>query len=460
MVNDMENTIAAISTPKGSGGIGIIRVSGKDALSVADKIFKVKSEKNKPISDMKGYTACYGFVYDGDVCVDEAVALVYRAPHSYTGEDVVEISCHGGLYVTQRVLRAALNAGACTAQAGEFTKRAFLNGKMDLTQAQAVMDIISAKSESAVRSALSVRRGSLRKELDSVKNDIADITAHLDAWADYPDEDVPEVTSDKLIGSISSALSKLNKLISSYDCGKAVKEGIETAIVGKPNVGKSTLMNLLAGCERSIVTDIPGTTRDVVRETIVVGNVTLLLSDTAGIRNTDDPVEKLGVEKAKSNIDDCGLVIAVFDASKSLDENDMEMLSLIKDRPCIAVINKTDIKIDVDVEYISQYTSNIVYTSVSNGEGLEELTQAVEKVTGAEEFDDTSAVLSTERQRLCAAHSADSLSQALTAVQDGVTYDAVTVLLEDALLSILELTGESVIDVVVDKVFENFCVGK
>ncbi len=460
MVNNMDNTIAAVSTPQGAGGIGVVRISGKEALNIADKIFKAKSEKSKRISDMKGYTACYGYVYDGDMCVDEAVALVFRAPHSYTGEDVVEISCHGGMYVTQRVLRAALNAGAELAQAGEFTKRAFLNGKMDLTQAQSVMDIISAKSESAMRSALSVRQGSLRKELDSVKNDIADITAHLDAWADYPDEDVPEVTPRELIASVTAALNKLNKLISGYDAGRAVKEGIDTIIIGKPNVGKSTLMNLLAGCERSIVTDIPGTTRDIVRETVVVGNVTLLLSDTAGLRNTDDPVEKLGVEKAKNNIDTCGLIIAMFDASDKLDENDIEMLSLIKNRPCIAVINKTDLSTSIDAEFIKKYTENVVYTAASRGEGLETLTAAVEKVTGAAEFDENSAVLSTERQRVCAVRAANALSEALAAVKDGVTLDAVTVLLEDALLSILELTGESVIDVVVDKVFENFCVGK
>ncbi|MBQ3970481.1 MAG: tRNA uridine-5-carboxymethylaminomethyl(34) synthesis GTPase MnmE, partial [Clostridia bacterium] len=392
--------------------------------------------------------------------IDEAVATVFLSPHSYTGEDVVELSCHGGSYITNKVLTTVLNNGAVLAQAGEFTKRAFLNGKIDLTQSEAVMDIISAKGRAAARSALSIKDGRLRSEIDEVKNILVENAAHLSAWADYPEEDIPEVSGRNLLESISSAEEKLQKLLKGYEIGRAIKEGVDTLIIGKPNVGKSTLMNLLSGCEKSIVTNIPGTTRDIIQETVVLGSAVLLLSDTAGLRDTDNPIEKIGVDLAKKRLKSCGLVLAVFDASMPLDENDHEMIELLGDVPSIAVINKSDLETVVDIEYIKRKVDNIVFVSAANGDGLEELTNAVGELLGTAQFDENAAVISTQRQRECAVAALESMKEAVQALEIGMTLDAVTVLLEEAIQSLLELTGERATEVVVHNVFSKFCVGK
>ena len=452
------NTVAAISTAQGEGGIGVIRISGDDAVAIADKVFK--NINNKSLCDMKGYTAAFGKIVENDEEIDEAVALVFKAPHSYTGEDVVELSCHGGVYITKRVLRAVINAGATPAQAGEFTKRAFLNGKIDLTEAEAVIDIISAKSRGAARAALYVKDGALRKKIDGVKNDLLTQAAHLSAWADYPEEDIAEVSIDEILTSCDNAIKILSDLLASYDCGQAVKQGIDTVIAGKPNVGKSTLMNLLSGYEKSIVTDIPGTTRDVVEDTVIVGDVILKLSDTAGLRNTDDTVEKIGVDRAKKRLEQCGLLLAVFDNSRQLDDNDIELLESAKDMPCIAIINKSDLEQKVDEDYIKSKINKVVYISAANGDGKSELTAAVEEIAGTASFNPSEGILSNERQRLAVSNALVSVKEAKTAVEIGMTFDAITVSLEDAISHLLELTGERTSDEVVDRVFHNFCVGK
>ena len=454
----MEKTIAAVSTPPGTGGISVIRISGDDAVQIADKVFVYK--KRKKLAQLKGYSAAYGKVYDNGELLDEAVATVFLAPHSYTGENVVELSCHGGMYITSQVLRAVLDKGAVIAEAGEFTKRAFLNGKIDLTESEAVMDIISAKGRAAARSAIGIKEGRLRREIDDVKISLVDSAAHLSAWADYPEEDIPEVSEETLGENINNALNKLNSLIRGYDIGKSVKEGIDTLIIGKPNVGKSTLMNFLSGSEKSIVTDIPGTTRDIIEETVVLGNVVLLLSDTAGLRDTDNPIEKIGVERAKKRVQSCGLVLAVFDASRNLDDDDYSMLELLGDVPSVAVINKSDLSSVIDVDYIKTKVNEVVFISAVKGDGIDNLISAVEKITGAAEFDENTAVLSTERQRECTIRAKQALEEALSALNGGFTLDAVTVSLEDAIQALLELTGERVGEVVVHGVFSKFCVGK
>ena len=451
-------TIAAISTAQGEGGIGVIRVSGDGAIEIADKVFK--NINNKKLCDMKGYTAAFGsIIFEGEK-LDEAVALVFRAPHSYTGEDVVELSCHGGMYITKQVLRAVLQAGAVPAQAGEFTKRAFLNGKVDLTEAEAVIDIISAKSRSAARSAICVKEGALRKKITAVKDELLSLTAHLSAWADYPEEDIAEVSEEDILVTCEKAEITLKRLLDTYDSGQAVKQGIDTVIAGRPNVGKSTLMNLLSGTEKSIVTDIPGTTRDVVEDTVLVGDVILRLSDTAGLRNTDDAVEKIGVDRARKKLSQCGLLLAVFDNSRELDSDDLELIEMSKEVPTVAIINKTDLEAKLDVNKIKSNISNIIYVSAANGEGREDIIKAVEKIAGTGNLNPSEGILSNERQRNNVYNALSSVREAKAAVESGMTFDAVTVSLEDAISELLEMTGEKTSDEVIDRVFHNFCVGK
>ncbi len=454
----MEKTIAAISTANGVGGMGVIRISGEKAGQTAEKVFR--SVSGKKVTEMKGYTASFGKIYDGDELIDEAVVLVFRAPHSYTGEDVVEISCHGGLYITKRVLRAVLKNGAEPAQPGEFTKRAFLNGKMGLTEAEAVMDIISARGSQSAKAALSCMEGTLRKRIDSVRDILVNAAAHLSAWADYPEEDIPEVNENNLTDSLEQCKRELLDLLKGYDAGKIMREGVDTVIAGRPNVGKSTLMNLLSGCERSIVTNVPGTTRDIVEETVILGEIPLNLSDTAGIRTTEDIVEKIGVQKAKDRVQKAGLVLAVFDSSKPLSEDDKQLIDLIAEAPSIAVINKTDLVQQLDTDYIKQRISHVVLISALKGSGAQELEQAVAEIIGTSQLDASQGILATERQRAAAEKSLQSVEEAIATIRTGITLDAVTVIIEDAINSLLELTGERTTEAVTDQVFHHFCVGK
>lgn len=454
----MDKTIAAVSTPNGAGGMGVIRISGEDALAVAQRVFVSVSGKN--ITEMKGYTASFGKVVDDTEIIDEAVALVFRAPHSYTGEDVVEISCHGGQYVTKKVLRTILAHGAEPAGAGEFTKRAFLNGKLGLTEAEAVMDIISANGEQAARAALGVKEGRLRKRIDSVRERLVAQAAHLSAWADYPEDEIPEVDENELRDELEICIGELSKLLNDYDAGRTIREGVDTVIAGKPNVGKSTLMNLLSGCERSIVTNIPGTTRDIIEETVMLGDVPLRLSDTAGIRSTDDPVESIGVQRARDRLLSAGLVFAVFDSSVPLDDDDRELIDLLTGAPAVAVINKTDLEGRIDDGFIRDKIPHIVYISAKTGNGYDELERQVSEIVGTVGLDASQGILANERQKLDAQKALDSLNEAVSALDCGITLDAVTVIIEDAINSLLELTGERAHEAVVDKVFSRFCVGK
>lgn len=453
-----QKTIAAIATAQGTGGIGVIRISGGNALAVAERVFRPAG--GKKINEMDGYTAAYGSVYEGDEKLDDAILLVFRAPHSYTGEDVAEISCHGGIYVTKSVLRAVFSAGASPAGPGEFTQRAFLNGKLGLTEAEAVMDIIGAKGKNAARAALSCREGALSRKIDQLCEKLTETAAHLSAWADYPEEDIPQVSGEMLSQNLNEVRVPLEKLLKGYDAGKAACEGVETLIAGKPNVGKSTLMNLLAGCERSIVTDIPGTTRDLIEETVALGNVMLRLSDTAGLRNTDNPVEKIGVERAKQKLKSCGLVLAVFDNSSPLSDEDKEMLNLLAETPAIAVINKTDLDGRLDAEFIKNHVDEVVSISAAHAQGLEKLVEAVEKVTGTQEFDPSQGILATERQRTAVSDALKAVEEAIFALQSGITLDAVTVSIEEAVGTLLELTGKRASEEIVHQVFSRFCVGK
>lgn len=452
------STIAAISTAQGQGGIGVIRVSGGQAFTIVDKIFK--SVSGKKIMDIKGYTALFGHIYNNEEVLDEAVVLKYVAPKSFTGENVVEISCHGGMYITKEVLNAVIMAGASLAEPGEFTKRAYLNGKMDLTEAESVMDIISAKSKSAARAALFVKDGALFKKSQQVKQLLLDKAAHLSAWADYPEEDIPEVSEDSIMEAIEESISILEKLLSTYDMGQVVKEGIDTVIAGRPNAGKSTLMNLLVGREKSIVTNIAGTTRDVVEDTVLVGNVMLKLSDTAGIRDTDNEIEKIGVQKTFDKINGAGLVIALFDNNEELNSEDIDLINKIKDMPCIAVINKIDLEDKVDKKYITDNIDNVVYISAKQQDNIDELKNMIEKIAGTEDFDPSAGIIANERQRNAIRKAVNSLYEAKESLAMGMTMDAITVSLQETIDYLLELTGEKAGEEIVDSVFHNFCVGK
>lgn len=452
------STIAAISTAQGQGGIGVIRVSGEDSFTIVDKIFK--SVSGKKIMDIKGYTALFGHIYNNEEVLDEAVVLKYVAPKSFTGENVVEISCHGGMYITKEVLNAVIMSGASLAEPGEFTKRAYLNGKMDLTEAESVMDIISAKSKSAARAALFVKDGALFKKSQQVKQLLLDKAAHLSAWADYPEEDIPEVTEDSIMEAIEESISILEKLLSTYDMGQVVKEGIETVIAGRPNAGKSTLMNLLVGREKSIVTNIAGTTRDVVEDTVLVGNVMLKLSDTAGIRDTDNEIEKIGVQKTFDKINGAGIVIALFDNNEELNSEDIDLINKIKDMPCIAVINKIDLEDKVDKKYITDNIENVVYISAKQQDNIDELKNMIEKIAGTEDFDPSAGIVANERQRNAIRNAVNSLYEAKESLAMGMTMDAITVSLQETIDYLLELTGEKAGEEIVDSVFHNFCVGK
>ncbi len=452
------STIAAIATPNASGGIGVIRISGDDAIAVADKVFQ--SVSGRKLCDIKGYTALFGHIYENGSAIDECVALVFRAPKSYTGEDVVELSCHGGLFVTQKVLRTVLANGSVPAEAGEFTKRAFLNGKIDLAQAESVMNIISAHGQQALNAAANTLDGKLSEKIAGIAASLTNVAAGIAVWTDDPDEDVPQAHEENVYEVVKNALNELTKLIKNFDSGKAVTQGVPTAICGHPNVGKSTLMNQLAGYDKSIVTDIAGTTRDVVEETVRLGDIVLHLADTAGIHESDDIVESIGIDRTMKKLDSASLVLAVFDSSQPLDNNDIELLTKCKGRKAVAIINKTDLGIKTDIEKIKEFIADTVFISAAKGDGIEDLKEVIEKLLGTAEFDTSAGILANERQYACCTAAAESLREALSGLEIGVTLDAVNVSIDYATEKLLELTGEKAREAVVNEVFSKFCVGK
>lgn len=452
------SAIAAISTPLGTGGVGIIRISGKNATEIADRIFV--SVNGKKLSSSKGYRAYFGRIFDGETAVDEVVCLVFRAPHSYTGEDVVEINCHGGVVLLKKILRLVLQNGAQAAAPGEFTKRAFLNGKLDLSEAESVMTLISAQGEQGANAAFNQLEGSLSRKIEKINSSLLSLAAHIAAWVDYPDDEIEELGNNELYSTMHNAHLELCALLSNFDSGMAVTNGVEAAIVGKPNVGKSTLMNLLTGYDRSIVTEIEGTTRDVVEETVNLNGCILRISDTAGMRETGDIVEKLGVERSKKKLERAAIVFAVFDLSKPLSDDDKELIDECKDKNVIPIVNKTDLEPRLDVDYIKNKLGSPLFISAKSGDGYNELCDRVAELMGTKNFDTTSAMLVNERQRICCQKASDALKDALEALNLGLTPDAIGVCIDDAIAALLELTGQKASEAVVDEVFKQFCVGK
>lgn len=452
-----EKTVAAISSPMGVGGIGVIRISGEEAINIADRCFRAFS--GRKLTSLKGYTAAYGEITEENgVCIDDGVALVFRAPKSYTGENVVEISVHGGTEVLKQSLRRVLACGASPAAGGEFTKRAFLNGKMDLSKAESIMEIISAKNCAALKISQGAKGGNIDRAVNEICEDLLSLAASVSYYADYPDEENEGVNPENFKTLLLSAEEKLNRLLSTYDSGKAVREGIDCAIVGKPNVGKSTLMNLLSGSERSIVTDVAGTTRDVIETTVNLGEITLNLADTAGIHQTDDTVEKVGVDRAVTKLENSGVILALFDTSKPLDNDDKNLLKQIKDKRAVVIINKCDLETKLDTSVFADF--NTVYISAKSGEGKDALLEEIIKVCRISHLSESDTVLISERQYDCVRRSLCSVTSAKDALLSGVTVDAVGVCIDDALSALLELTGKRVTNEVTDEIFRKFCVGK
>ncbi|MBQ6544005.1 MAG: tRNA uridine-5-carboxymethylaminomethyl(34) synthesis GTPase MnmE [Clostridia bacterium] len=452
------STVAAVSTPNAPGGIGIIRISGPEALEIADRVFV--SVNGKKLAGSKGYRAYYGEIVFSGEKIDEAVCLVYRAPHSYTGEDTAEINCHGGLYVTKQVLRAVIESGALPAGPGEFTKRAFLNGKKDLASAESVMALIGASGKQAAAAALNTLEGNLSAEIKKCCDEITGVCASLTAWVDYPDEDIEELGEDRIAAVFEDVKSRLDEIVKRYDSGRAITEGADTVIAGKPNVGKSAVMNLLSGYSRSIVTDIAGTTRDVVEEKAVIGDIILKIADTAGIRETDNPVENIGVGLARKRLERAELVLAVFDGSSGLTAEDSDIIVDCAGKCAVAVLNKSDLPLKADKRVLEEHFDRVVELSALTGDGYDELKNAIADKLMTGDFDPSAACLTGERQRACCVKAAEHLSDGLEALRSGMTLDAVNVCADCAVDALLELTGEKATSAVVDEVFSRFCVGK
>ena len=452
------STICAIATPPAAGGISVIRISGENAAEIAARVFRPVSGKSA--AELPGYRAAYGKIYDNGELLDDGVLLMYRAPHSYTGEDTAEISCHGGIYVTRRVLSACVKAGAQPAAPGEFTKRALLNGKMSLTQAEAVADIISAQGGQFLSCANGQREGALYRRMEDCADRIMDISAQISAWIDYPEDDTPVVTQQWLTDRLSAVRDMFRELLSGYDTGRMLREGISCAIVGKPNAGKSTLMNSLAGQQRSIVSDIAGTTRDIVEETVSLGDIVLRIADCAGIRETDDPVEKIGVDIMLKRLESADIILAVFDGSRELSEEDRRLIGLISGRNAVAVVNKSDLPQKLDISEIERALGAPVVISAKQDGAAEALSGAISDRLDLSRLDPDAGFLANERQRDCVIRAADSVEQALGAAAMGVTPDAVGVMLEQALDAVYELSGKRAGEEVIDEVFRRFCVGK
>ena len=455
-----DDTIAAISTPAGKGGISVIRISGRDAVEIADRIFY--NEYGKSLLNAATHTVTHGFIKnsDGNI-IDEVLATVMLAPRTYTRENVVEISCHGGLISTREILSAVLMAGARLAQAGEFTKRAFLNGRMNLCEAEAVIDIINASSSEAHSVSVHQLRGSLSKKIAEIRESLLSLTAHLQVLIDFADEDLEPLTDGEFLQGLRDCSKKTAELLSTAEKGRIIREGITTVIAGKPNVGKSSLLNLLCGDDRAIVTDIAGTTRDTVEESVSLGGVTLCLTDTAGIRDTSDTIEKIGVEKSRKALDDCELVIFMTDASKPLSEEDTDVMEYIKGKKVIVLLNKSENGISCDKEAFKTVSDRIIEFSVKERKGTEELETAVSDMFGLGEIsvgDD--AVITTARHKDALYKAQKALTSAIEAIEMGMEPNMTFIDIEDAVSALGEITGQTVGEEIVERIFHSFCVGK
>lgn len=455
------DTIAAISTGVSNSGISIIRVSGPEAFFVLDRIFRAKKQ-GKKLSEQKTHTIHYGYIFDGEEVVDEVLVSVMRAPLSYTTEDIAEINCHGGSTVTKKVLKTVLNAGARLAEPGEFTKRAFLSGRIDLSKAEAVMEVIRAKSDLALKSSLSQLRGRVLQEITELREKILHHTAFLEAALDDPEHISLDGFAEELKISVIEIRKRLNHLLLSVENGRLIKEGIKTVILGKPNVGKSSLMNLLAGEERAIVTEIAGTTRDTIEEDVVIDGISLVLVDTAGIRTTEDAVEKIGVEKAKQMAQAADFILYVVDAGIGLDDEDYKILAEFPEKKMLVLFNKTDLKEVVNIQEAEEKTGKrVLCISVKTEAGIEELYKTIEQMFFQKEIScNDEYYITGERQKQALLAADMAMEQVLRGIEEGLPEDLYSIDLMQGYESLGKITGESVDEDLINTIFREFCMGK
>ncbi|MDF2589221.1 MAG: tRNA modification GTPase TrmE [Anaerocolumna sp.] len=455
------DTIAAIATAVNNAGISVIRISGEESLSIVDKIYKSKSGI-KRLSDMPSHTIHYGFIQDNEIVIDEVMVLIMRGPKSYTKEDIIEIDCHGGIVVTKKILETILKNGARIAEPGEFTKRAFLNGRIDLSQAEAVSDIINAKNDFALKNSLNQLKGNVLEKIKIIRNSIIHDLAFIEAALDDPEHISLDHFDQELMDHMNENIAELSKLLKSADNGRLIKEGIKTVILGKPNAGKSSLLNVLVGTERAIVTDIAGTTRDTLEETIQLGNICLNIIDTAGIRNTEDIVEKIGVNKAKTMAEDADLIIYVIDATTKLDENDMEIIDLIKDKKAIILLNKSDLDTVIDSKEIESITGkSVIDISAKENIGIDKLEAWITDMffQGKLSFNDE-IYITNIRQKEAISDSLSSLQMVMRSIEDGMPEDFYSIDLMHAYETLGTIIGEAVDEDLVNTIFREFCMGK
>ena len=460
----MSSTICALATPPGAGGIAVVRVSGPEAYAVVGEIFTPRNPA-KRVAEAKGYTAMLGHYHLRGEEMDETIALFFRAPHSYTGEDVIELSVHGGNAMAQGLLEALYLAGAAPAGPGEFTRRALENGRMSLTQAEAVMEIISAEGRQGAALAKSALDGALARRIAGIQAALQTLAAHLTAWIDYPEEDVPEVSQAELIATLSEQRDTLDQLIAGYGAGAVLRRGVDCVLLGRPNVGKSTLLNLLAGFDRAIVTPIAGTTRDVLEQAVMLGDtgIRLNLFDTAGVRDVGehgDAVEAEGIRRSWKKLEEAGLILAVFDGSEPPSREDLALAQRCAGRPAIALVNKEDKPTRFDAELIAPYFAMVLPVCCREEGSRKVIAAAVARLLGTGSIDPHAASLSGQRQLSAALRARDAVAGALDAAAGGFGLDAVSVCVDDALDALCDLTGENASEAVIEQVFERFCVGK
>ena len=455
-----DDTIAAVATAMGEGGIGIVRISGENALSILEKVFC--SVKNRPTENRK---LTYGFVTDNFTGekIDEVMAVYMKAPHSYTAEDVVEIQCHGSIVSLRKILALVLKNGARLAEPGEFTKRAFLNGRLDLSQAEAVIDLVRAKSDKTFDVALSQLEGSFSKKIKEIRSDLVDILVNITVNIDYPDEDIEVITYENLISGLGNVKAKVDSLLATADTGRILREGLNIAIIGKPNVGKSSLMNALLRETRAIVTEIPGTTRDTIEEALTTRNIPVKLTDTAGIRHTDDVIEKIGIEKSKESFNKADLVIFMVDNSRPLDDEDREIIEYIGDRKVLAVINKTDLENRLDISEIKRKLPNGIFieTSMAREDGISRIEDEIENlVYGGKVKQNDSMMVTNVRHKALLEEASSALRDAASMAGAGEALEFLEIDVNRAYEALGEIIGEAVNEDIINEVFARFCLGK